>query len=124
MDASALLTKLATLGVTVSVDGEDLRLEPGSRVPAELLPELRAKKPQLLAALSSQQEPDSLQLPDGWQDAIDIWVAVGCPKDDPIMLGLQLTALRSLTQLPREQRLPVLRRWQQQVRQHKQQAGR
>jgi hypothetical protein len=51
MAAAAILERLGGLGVTVSVTGDRLRLEPGSRVPAELVKELRAHKKAVISFL-------------------------------------------------------------------------
>src|SRR4030042_409446 len=64
-----------------------------------------------------------LSLPEGWEDAIDTWVRVGCPKGDPIIFGLNLLVLRSLAQLPPEQRLPHLRDWQRRIAERRKNAG-
>lgn len=60
-----------------------------------------------------------LCLPDGWEEAVDAWVRASCPKGDPIMLGLNLTALNRLAQLPREQRPTALRAWRRQFQERK-----
>ena len=62
----------------------------------------------------------TLTMPEGWEDAVEIWVRAGCPKGDPIMLGLNLAALQRLAQLPREQRVSALREWRRQVREREQ----
>jgi hypothetical protein len=51
MDAACILDKLNTLGVKVGAVGEELWLEPGSRVPPELLDELRQHKADILNIL-------------------------------------------------------------------------
>jgi hypothetical protein len=49
-----ILESLRSLGVTVRlVEPDKLRLEPASRIPAEMLPRLREAKPALLEALRS-----------------------------------------------------------------------
>lgn len=52
MKVSAILEGLEGLGVTVTVKGDTLRLEPGSRVPLELVEELRAHKQEIILCLS------------------------------------------------------------------------
>jgi hypothetical protein len=50
--AVQILQTLQSLGVTVTeVDGERLRFEPADRIPADLIPRLRAAKLELLEAL-------------------------------------------------------------------------
>lgn len=50
-----ILETLRTLGVTVQVIGPDrLRLEPASRIPANLVPRIREAKPEILDALRSR----------------------------------------------------------------------
>jgi len=49
---AGLLETLRSLGVTVKVvAGERVRLEPASRIPAELVPQIREAKPEIIAAL-------------------------------------------------------------------------
>ena len=48
---SDLLERLTSAGVTVAVDGPDIVLVPGVKVPFDLLPELKRRKPELLAWL-------------------------------------------------------------------------
>ena len=57
MNAAAVLEQLDRLGVSVQLDGPDLLLQPGSRVPPALLPELRACKGEIVAALSHRRVP-------------------------------------------------------------------
>jgi hypothetical protein len=51
MEAVAIIEELARLGVTVRVMGPKLLLEPGSKVPADLVGEVKACKVELLALL-------------------------------------------------------------------------
>jgi hypothetical protein len=51
MEATAILDKLHSLGIGVTVSGDKLRLEPGSSVPKELVEELKAHKPEVLCLL-------------------------------------------------------------------------
>ena len=57
MDATAVLERLDRLGVSVQLDGPDLILRPGFRVPPELVGEVRAHKAQIVAALSYRRVP-------------------------------------------------------------------
>lgn len=53
--ASELIETLALLGVTVKAVGPDrLRIEPASKVPADLLPRIREAKPEILAAIRNR----------------------------------------------------------------------
>ena len=52
ISASDVLQRLDTFGVTVFVDGSDLVLRPGDQVPVDLIPEIRASKPDLIRFLS------------------------------------------------------------------------
>ena len=123
MNATAIFEQLANLGVTVTAEGDKIILEPGSRVPSALLTTIREHKPELLARLTErcQTEPqakrDSVGLPVGWQDAVDAWLRSGCPKGDPVMMGLSLLALQKLAALPVQDRLTHLRDWRTQIRQ-------
>ena len=51
MEATAILNKLHSLGIGVTVSGDKLLLEPGSSVPKELVEELKAHKPEVLGLL-------------------------------------------------------------------------
>jgi TubC N-terminal docking domain len=52
MDARKLLAELAARGIEVRVAGEELEIRPGGAVPAALLAELRAQKPEVLRCLA------------------------------------------------------------------------
>ena len=52
MTTSGVLERLASLGVTVKVSGEKLLLEPGSKVPADLMAQVKEHKPAILETLS------------------------------------------------------------------------
>ena len=123
MNVVVIFEQLEHLGVTVTVEGDKIVLEPGSRVPSDLLTTIREHKPELLARLTErcQTEPqakrDSVELPEGWQDAVDAWLQSGCPNGDPVMMGFNLLALRKLAALPVQDRLTHLRDWRTQIRQ-------
>lgn len=53
MLAAEILTALQEAGTTARVDGEKLLVEPRNRVPAELVPEIREHKTEIVALLSS-----------------------------------------------------------------------
>jgi TubC N-terminal docking domain len=48
VNAEDILAEVEALGVTVHLDGDNLRLRPGSAVPPSLVEELRAHKPELV----------------------------------------------------------------------------
>ena len=52
MDATAMLVRLENLGVSLTIDGDDVVARPGNRVPRELIPEMKACKPQLVELLA------------------------------------------------------------------------
>lgn len=52
MDARVILDKLSNLGITMVKNGDKLRFEPGSRVPDDLVSEIRQHKAELLACLN------------------------------------------------------------------------
>jgi len=51
VEATAILNKLYSLGIGVTVSGDKLLLEPGSSVPTELVEELKSHKPEVLGLL-------------------------------------------------------------------------
>jgi len=51
LDATAILDRLHSLGIRVTVSGDRLRLEPGSMVPLELVEELKAHKQDIVPVL-------------------------------------------------------------------------
>jgi len=53
--ASELLRRLKTAGIVVDVDAGDLVVHPASRVPPELLPEIRDHKEELMSCLLGQK---------------------------------------------------------------------
>ena len=52
MGAVELLQELETLGVSVSVDGDEMVLRPGARVPSEMMGPLRQAKEKIMAMLT------------------------------------------------------------------------
>jgi hypothetical protein len=53
--ASELLDSLRDLGIRVIVDGADLVLSPGAMIPANLIPKIRERKPELLRLLTAKR---------------------------------------------------------------------
>jgi hypothetical protein len=59
MSAEELLAEVDALGVTVRLDGDILRLRPGSAVPPGLVEALRAHKPELLELVLLRGWPEA-----------------------------------------------------------------
>ncbi|NQU96599.1 MAG: hypothetical protein HQ548_03000 [Chloroflexi bacterium] len=57
MDATTLLDKLAALGIAAILEDGKLYLQPGDKVPPELMDEARAHKAALVTALSNRRVP-------------------------------------------------------------------
>jgi len=55
MDAATILNMLGDLGISVVVADDRLRLEPGSRVPLDLVEELRQHKQEIILKLKGYQ---------------------------------------------------------------------
>lgn len=55
MSASTILDRLNSLGIAVTLSGDRLRLEPGSKVPVDVVEELRQHKAEVLSLLMSQR---------------------------------------------------------------------
>ena len=56
MNSAQILDRLHDLGVTVHLNGAKVRMEPGSKVPAELLAEVRQHKTEVLALLQQGRD--------------------------------------------------------------------
>ena len=50
-----MLEKLGVLGVSAVVEGDELVLRPGSKIPTDMLPELRVRKPEIVDHLRRQE---------------------------------------------------------------------
>ena len=48
MEAQAILDRLYSLGIEITISGDKLQLEPGSRVPEELVEELKSHKQDII----------------------------------------------------------------------------
>jgi hypothetical protein len=59
MSATAVLERLESLGVIVTVDGEALELEPASKVPVDLVTEVHENLPEIIERLQRQLVPPS-----------------------------------------------------------------
>ena len=59
--APAVLDRLDAIGVNVTIDGQKLLLRPGSRVPPDLVEELRQRKLEVLAYLRRMSAQDSFE---------------------------------------------------------------
>jgi hypothetical protein len=76
-----LLAAVRALGITLTPDGETIRIKPASRLPPHLRAQLRAAKPEILAALRAEaatQEPPAEPTPiprpfrtPSWSDPTD-----------------------------------------------------
>jgi len=89
MDATTILDRLGSLGISVEAADDRLRLEPGSRVPPDLIEELRQHKQEIILKLkgfhfkytdaqASQQELEEISarvLIDGY---VLLWSPVLC----------------------------------------------
>ncbi|MCZ6866296.1 MAG: hypothetical protein O7E55_03065 [Chloroflexi bacterium] len=60
MNATVILHTLEGLGVTVTLDGDEIVARPGSLVPPDLIPAMKACKPQLIDELKKRGENDWL----------------------------------------------------------------
>ena len=60
MDASAILNRLHDLGITVEASGQKVRLQPGSKVPSDLLDEVRRHKAEIISELNRGNEINEL----------------------------------------------------------------
>ena len=66
MSAPALLERLHSLGVSVRVDGDALRVKPASRVSPDLMEALRQHKAEVLRLLTSPQRLRTVDAPPSW----------------------------------------------------------
>jgi len=66
MDATEVLNRLTELGITARTSGEKLLLEPGSKVPADLMAEVREHKADIVSHLRRQTELIDLPFPIGY----------------------------------------------------------
>ena len=66
MKATDVLDRLTELGVMAYATGEKLLLEPGSKVPPDLLVELRQNKAEIVARLRRRTELIDLPVPIGY----------------------------------------------------------
>ena len=66
MNTTEVLDKLSALGITARAAGEKLLLEPGSKVPADLMAEVRERKVDIINYLRRQTELIDLPFPIGY----------------------------------------------------------
>jgi len=80
--AASLLAELFARGVTICADGGDLRLRPASAC-EDLLPDLRERKPELLALLSIPLADRVLEIlaRGGRHTTLSLALALGRPRD-------------------------------------------
>ena len=81
MNTSAILHRLADLGITATLDGETLVLTPGAKVPEDLVPHVREHKAAIIERIQSQDA------------ALGMWPDLGtcraCLCDTIILLSLK-----------------------------------
>ncbi len=65
MDAHSMLDRLREAGISVSIDGDDLVLNPGSKVPPDLAESIRLNKPRIMDALR-ERKPAVVSAPSAW----------------------------------------------------------
>ena len=92
MTSTEILGRLHDLGVSVLLNGSKVRLEPGSKVPADLLDEVRRNKAEIMLLLSSPVETSIAWPPPDAEELIAKWKSLGCPKI-PVALGLSVSDL-------------------------------
>jgi len=57
MEATEILSTLKNLGVSARAEGHKLIVEPGSKVPQELIPEIRQRKAEILSLICQPEKP-------------------------------------------------------------------
>ena len=93
MDAIAIIEQLHDLGITIESNGPKIRLEPGSKVPAVLLDEVRRNKASLMTLLSRSADPAPWPPPDS-EELIARWKDLGCPRI-PLAPGISVSDLHT-----------------------------
>lgn len=90
LPAAQLLAELSARGVTIHADGGDLQLRPASAC-ADLLPDLRERKPELLALLSVPLTVRVLEIlsRDGRHTTRSLALALGRPRDLDLHVALR-----------------------------------
>lgn len=65
MGVALLLDKLDALGISLTIEGEKLRLQPGSKVPPEMVEELRQQRIELIEEQRSRdkRQPSLFDIP-------------------------------------------------------------
>ena len=56
MDAAGVLHRLETLGINLEVNGDKLRFRPASKVPPDLLEQMRQNKPDIIRSLETSSD--------------------------------------------------------------------
>jgi hypothetical protein len=92
MTATEVLDRLEELGVTAWVYGEKVRLQPGSKVPSELMAEVRHHKADLLTLLAAEPAEPSWPPADA-AELLDRWEELGC-REIPLSPGVTISDLR------------------------------
>ncbi len=99
MTSTEILGQLQELGVTIQVNGPKVRLEPGSKVPASLLDEIRQHKTEIIQELRTthgdgqlppvgrppENESELRRLMDHLADSesFDTWLTWAMSRTDP-----------------------------------------
>ena len=85
MQATEILTALQEAGATARIAGDKLLVEPGKRVPAELVPEIREHKFEIMELVSIPET--GLPFPIGYGDLpraqVEAAEAVMSPRNNP-----------------------------------------
>ncbi len=92
MTAAEVLDRLTALGITAQTSGEKLLLEPGSKVPPDLLAEVRQHKADLLTLLAPGPTEDTWPPPDA-EELLTRWEELG-RREIPVSLGVTISNLR------------------------------
>ncbi|PYT27619.1 MAG: hypothetical protein DMG58_20025 [Acidobacteria bacterium] len=113
MNGHEILESLRSLGVTVQAAGPDrLRLEPASKIPAEMIPGIREAKPAILEALRNRPATCS---PDCYELEPDVWIHrphTGCTTIRPEASGSQHKVAVTCWHCRGEKRCTCIACWQ------------
>ena len=88
MDAAAVLERLEGLGVSVTLRGDTLVVRPGSSVPEDLVPEVRAHKPEIVERLRRRDTELGYrqEFPDGHADDSELAEMVRRVEEEGVCL--------------------------------------
>ena len=123
MNTFELLGRVKALNVDLMVvDGRLLLRSRGLPLPPDLRLELKMHKEELIQALTVAPlqgtvavplavPAPSIDLPEGWQSAVDAWFRAGCPRGGPLQVGLNFLVLRQLARAPLAERPALLKQY-------------